>query len=187
MTEKAQKYSKKEQIVWKSIGIFRKQGYFKTSIADLSEACGIHKAHFYYYFKDKEHLLEECLTTVKKIFDKKIFILAYQEKPLKERLHEIEAAIKNIFLKYEGGCIMANSVLETAHYNPQFIPIIQSFFDAWMQALPHLYTEKYQPATALAKAEQAVQDIEGGIILMRLYKDDRFFLKALKRAKQVIY
>ncbi|MEM9982607.1 MAG: hypothetical protein AAF734_08930, partial [Bacteroidota bacterium] len=74
-----------------------------------------------------------------------------------------------------------------AHYNPQFIPIIQSFFDAWMQALTHLYTEKYQPAMALAKAEQAVQDIEGGIILMRLYKDDRFFLKALKRAKQVIY
>ena len=46
----------KDQIIIKSIEVFLKQGYYKTSMSDLAEACGLQKGSFYYHFKSKEEL-----------------------------------------------------------------------------------------------------------------------------------
>lgn len=181
------KRSKKEEIIWKSLGVFRRQGYHKTSIADLAQACGIHNAHFYYYFKDKENLLEECLRTVHGLFKEKVFALAYQaDKSPLERMQAMHELTSQLFLKYEGGCIMANTILESAQYDASFLPVLKAFFDDWVAALSHLYGSFYQPEAARSKALQAVQDIEGGILLMRLYREEHYFLDALRRSMAVV-
>jgi TetR/AcrR family transcriptional regulator, transcriptional repressor for nem operon len=184
-TEK--KYTKKEKIVWEALRVFRKQGYHRTSISDLSEACGIHNAHFYYYFKDKEDLLGECLKLANKIFSKKVFKVAYlEEKTVQEKILMVVEFCKMMFLEDKTGCVMANTVLETAQYEPKFLPIIQAFFDEWFNALTFLYSEIYEPKIARNKAEQAIQDIEGGIMLMRLYSNEKYFFNALQRAVEVL-
>lgn len=186
MTE-TKKYSKKEEIMWIAARIFRKNGYHNTSISDLAKACSLHNAHFYYYFKDKENLLEETLAYITAFFDKKVFQIVYQEQlSTQEKANLMLETTKKVFLYEEGGCIMANITLETAQYNSQFISVIQDFFNRWTTALAHIYKEKYQAAIAQEKAEQAIQDIEGGILLMRLYKNERYFLKALQRAADII-
>jgi TetR/AcrR family transcriptional repressor of nem operon len=187
MTEPAKKYSKKEEIMWIAADIFRQNGYHNTSISDLAKACGLHNAHFYYYFKDKENLLEESLGYLTNYFDKKVFQIAFQEGlSAKEKGVLMLETTKKVFLHNQGGCIMANITLETAQYNTRFIPVIQNFFNKWTEALKHIYQEKYQPQKAQEKAEQAIQDIEGGILLMRLYKNDKYFLNALQRASEVL-
>jgi len=187
MTEPAKKYTKKQEIMWIAADIFRQNGYHNTSISDLAKACGMHNAHFYYYFKDKENLLEESLAYITNYFDKKVFCIAFEEGlSAKEKASQMLETTQKVFLNNQGGCIMANITLETAQYDNRFIPVIQNFFNKWTEALKHIYEEKYQTKIAQEKAEQTIQDIEGGILLMRLYKDDKYFFNALQRALDVL-
>lgn len=177
----------KKKIISKCIEIFRKDGYYNTGIKKLADACGIKQSLFYYYFESKEHLLEEILKAVHSYFNRKVFSIAYQiEKPVRERLDEMVEITREVFMRAEGGCIMANTVLEMAQEQPQFIPVIRGFFDDWIAANAHLLKEKYVEKIAVEKAEQAVQDVEGGIMLMRLYNDPKYFFKALDRGSRLL-
>lgn len=177
----------KKEIISTCLEVFRKDGYYNTGIKKLAEACGIKQSLFYYYFKSKEHLLEEILKAVHGYFNRKVFCIAYQEdKPVRERLSEMVEITRDVFLRAEGGCIMANTVLEMVQDQPQFIPVIRAFFDDWIAANAHLLKEKYVETIAIEKAEQAVQDVEGGIMLMRLYSDPKYFFKALDRGLRLL-
>ena len=137
----------KRQIISKCLEVFRKDGYYNTGIKKLAEACEIKQSLFYYYFDSKEHLLEEILKAVHSYFTRKVFNLAYQEeKPVYERLNEMVETTREVFLRAEGGCIMANTVLEMAQEQPQFIPVIRGFFDDWIAANAHLFICRKPPS-----------------------------------------
>ncbi|OJJ18646.1 hypothetical protein BKI52_23850 [marine bacterium AO1-C] len=177
----------KRQIISKCLEVFRKDGYYNTGIKKLAEACEIKQSLFYYYFESKEHLLEEILKAVHGYFARKVFNLAYQEeKSVHQRLEEMVEITREVFMRAEGGCIMANTVLEMVQEQPQFIPVIRGFFDDWIAANAHLLKERYVEKVAIEKAEQAVQDVEGGIMLMRLYNDPKYFFKALERGRRLL-
>ncbi len=192
----------KEEILAKALLLFRKKGYTQTSMSDLATACEIPSSLFYYYFKGgKVKILEEGLRTVHQFFKKNVFSIAYQRDiPVEERLAQMTDITRKVFLKHEGGCIMANTVLEISQYqldNEQsagnkpapelsFIPILKAFFEDYIQASAFILEEKYVPKVAREKAEQCVQDIEGGIMLMRLYQDEGYFLRALERSAKVL-
>ena len=46
-----------------------------------------------------------------------------------------------------------------------------------------MYQSKFTEKFAQNLAEQVVQDLQGGIMLSLLYKDDRYTINAFKRAK----
>ena len=52
----------KEEVLQKSMLLIWQKGYHDTSIGDLAISLGMHKSHFYYYFKDKEDLMKEILS-----------------------------------------------------------------------------------------------------------------------------
>ena len=49
---------KKELLVRSAIDLFAKKGYADTSIRDIGKAAKVNVALIYYYFKDKEALLQ---------------------------------------------------------------------------------------------------------------------------------
>jgi len=69
----------KEEIIKKSAALIWEKGYKHTSFSDLSKACAIRNAHFYYYFKDKEDLMSHVLQYASGYMNKKVFDLAYQD------------------------------------------------------------------------------------------------------------
>ena len=48
----------RDEIVKKSFLQFLNRGYKATSLKDLEQATGLTKGAFYYYFKDKQEILE---------------------------------------------------------------------------------------------------------------------------------
>lgn len=48
----------KEKIIKKTINLFLKKGYDKTTIQDIIDEVGVSKGAFYHYFKSKEDILE---------------------------------------------------------------------------------------------------------------------------------
>lgn len=174
----------KEEVILKATAVIRQRGYAYTSMKDLAEACDIQPSHFYYYFKDKEDLMTAILEGVLERFQKNISIIAEDEslEPL-EKIDKMLRKMGKSFVYTEGGCLMGNTVLETAYFEPKFVPVLRNFFDAYIKALTKIYQSKFTEKYARNLAEQVVQDLQGGIMLSLLYKDDSYTIKAFNRAK----
>ncbi|MCI4668103.1 MAG: TetR/AcrR family transcriptional regulator [Bacteroidia bacterium] len=177
------KKTSKEELTVKAMQLFRKKGYFNTSIKDLSEACNIPKSHFYYYFKGgKVDLMVEVLEAVRGYFTERVFPIATNvDLSNEEKWSKIAEKLQRIFLSQKGGCIMGLTTLEISNAPEKdvFLPIIQSYFSEMINCIEGIYTG--QP-NSRELATRAVQDIQGGLMLMQLYGDSSYFLSALERS-----
>ena len=174
----------KEEVLLKATHLIRQRGYAYTSMKDLAEACDIQPSHFYYYFKDKEDLMTAILEGVLDRFRQNISNIADDEslEPV-DKLDKMLKKMGKSFVFTEGGCLMGNTVLETAYLEPKFVNVLRAFFEEYIQALKKIYQAKFTDKFAQNLAEQVVQDLQGGIMLSLLYKDDSYTLKAFNRAK----
>lgn len=177
----------REQLIDRCLVVFHRQGFHRTSMEDLAKACDLQKGSFYYHFKSKEEILQEGLESVHRHFSEKIFALAYKEElPPQERLEDMLEACRKEFMDEERGCIMANMALETASTMPNFTPIIKRFFNEWIDAMTAILETKYSQQEATAQACKTIQQIEGGIMLMRIFKDHSHLMDALAQAYNLL-
>ncbi|MBL7815087.1 MAG: TetR/AcrR family transcriptional regulator [Saprospiraceae bacterium] len=175
----------REEVLEKATRMIRQRGYAYTSMKLLAEECDIQPSHFYYYFKDKEDLMMAIIENVLNRFQTHIAIVA--EDTALEPVEKIDKLLKKMaksFFYTEGGCLMGNTVLETVYWQPRFLGLLQQFFREFIDALKRIYQAKFTEKYALELAEQVVQDLEGGIMLSLLYKDDSYIIKAFLRAKK---
>ena len=125
----------KEDLIIRSIQVFRKKGYYRTSMTDLSKACGLTKGAFYHHYKNKEEVMMNCLISTSNLFEDKVFSIAFNNDylPIK-RLIKMADVIFYAFTKEMGGCYFANTILETVHIEDTFISTIKDFFSKWEDA-----------------------------------------------------
>lgn len=160
----------KDDIVAKAVEIFRKQGYYKTSMSDLAEACGLQKGSFYHHFKSKEELMQAVLKRVHEYYNKKVFSIAYQEgMSAEDRFLKLFEKQEPIITQDLAGCLFGNMTLESMSNTMEFKDLLRDFFSDWVAAFQHLYKEKHNETEALALARQSVMEIEGALMMMRLY------------------
>lgn len=171
----------KEEILQKTARVILRQGYRNSSFADLSKACGIRSAHFFYYFRDKEDLMTQVLELTYQYFKQKVFSVAYRDDlPPTERLELLKRKI-NVLNKTESGCIFGNAALENSHLDSPFLKVVRVFFTEFIAALSYIYGQKYDEAEAHDRATQSLQQLEGAVMMMKLFKDRSYLLNALAR------
>jgi len=168
----------KDEIITKSIEVFRKQGYHKTSMSDLAIACGLQKGSFYYHFKSKEELMQAVLQMVHGYYNKKVFSIAY-EKDLsaEDRFVKLFKKQEPIITQDLAGCLFGNMTLESIGNKKEFKNFLKAFFSDWIAAFQHLYQGNHSEEVALELAQQSVMEIEGALMMLRLY-DDKNLLKS---------
>ncbi len=177
----------KEEVLRRAALVIRKRGYHRATMKEIADACEVQPSLFYYYFKNKEVLMEEVLQFALDFFRDKALRHADDPNltPL-EKLEKMMKSVEKINKHLDGGCLMGNTVLETAHLNAGFLQVVRTFFEEFAEALTKVYSVKYAPAYARNLAEQVIQDVEGGVMLSVLYSDERFMQNAFKRAKDYI-
>lgn len=172
----------KEEIIAKAIEVFRKQGYYKTSMSDLAEACGLQKGSFYHHFKSKEDLMQEVLQMVHAYYKNKVFSIAYEaDLSGEERFVKLFKKQEPIITQDLAGCLFGNMTLESMSNRMEFKNFLKAFFSDWIAAFQHIYQEKHIEEEALALAKQSVMEIEGALMMMRLYDDMELLKEACKR------
>ncbi len=57
---------------------------------------------------------------------------------------------------------------------PDFSKMVQLFFQDWIDAMTHIFKEKYELQTAQTLAKNCVAQIEGAVMMMRLFNDTSF-------------
>jgi TetR/AcrR family transcriptional regulator, transcriptional repressor for nem operon len=172
----------KDEIILQAIQIFRKKGYYNTSMSDLAEQCGLQKGSFYHYFPSKEVLMVEVLKTVHAYLKSKAFTIAYDEtlEP-KERMSKLLLKLGKVLLSQEGGCIAGNTTLETVGQISVFKPILKSIFGDWSQAMQHIFRKIYPENEAQSLAEQAVMEFEGAVMFSLLFDSEQYLKDAYSR------
>lgn len=179
--------SSKEAIIWKAYGLFRERGYHNTSMSDIGKACGLLKGSIYHYFESKQALMEGVLQAVHHLFRQDVFSFAFAIKGTpKERLQSMMSATEKAYLQEKGGCIMANTGGQEASHTPSIMHIIRQFFNEWIEAFTHLFKDQYGEGKALELARQAVQEIEGAIILYCIFFDKVYFTTTRHRIEGLL-
>lgn len=178
----AKQKTDEKAILEASLKLFRQKSFHATSMSDIADACGLQKGSLYHYFKSKEQLMMKVISLVHQFFKKEVFDLAYDEnlEPA-ERLDKILSRASSIFVDKETGEMLGNVGVETAMVIPEFQPVIKQFFTDFFDAIKSVYLSKYDDDTASELAERAVAEIEGALMLSRVFNDNNFLKNTHKR------
>lgn len=171
-----------EFILKESLKLFRRKSYHNTSMADIAEACGLLKGSIYHYFPSKEALMKEVIEYVHEFFRNEVFVHAYDAtlNP-QERLENMFKISKKIFLSEDGGDVMGNVGVETALVIPDFAEQIKMFFLDWIKSMHNIYLQITDEEEANILAEQTVTEIEGAVMMTRIFKNPKFLKQAYER------
>jgi TetR/AcrR family transcriptional repressor of nem operon len=173
----------KEEIVLKSLELFRKRGYHTTSMSDLAEACGLFKGSFYHYFSSKEALGKEVLVWIRDFLRSHVWsVVNREELTAAEHMQKILSKLGKMLLRSDGGCIVGNMTLETAKLVPEFQEVLREIFQDWLQAMTQIYQTKYQPEYASKLARQTVMEFEGAVMLVNLFGQPDWYRDCYERA-----
>lgn len=171
-----------ETIVRVALKLFRSKSYNTTSMADIANACGILKGSLYHYFSSKEELMMKVIASVHNYFNEEVFSIAYKEElTVEERIKTMMLKAEQIFIDQKTGTIDGNIGVETSMVIPAFRPIIQTFFNDFIKAIKTLYLTAFEEKKADGLARRAVAEIEGSLILARVFDDKAYLQKTLKR------
>ena len=174
----------KELIIRHCIPFLEKQGCRPVSMSALAKACDIRVSHFYYYFDSKEHLLLEILRYLHLYFRKSVMLVVYPETGVYvAKTTAFCQACENFFLR-QGGMVLATALPDATQ--PEVTSILKAFFSDFTDCLLHLFQENTAPGIALENAEQAVQDILGSLILVRVFNNEKYLKTALWRLQQAL-
>jgi len=177
----------RDDIVARAIGLMLTGGYDGTSMAQIAEACGIRKASVYHHFPDKDALVLAAIEQIHVHFREHIFVLAWRSgQDAREKLRALNRATFQFFDGREGGCLLGNFVLELMERAPQFQVPLRAYFDDWAAAIAHLFESAHSRAKARRLAFAALAQIQGAIMLMRLYRDPRYLRRALAAALELV-
>ncbi|MGA0555812.1 TetR/AcrR family transcriptional regulator [Larkinella sp. VNQ87] len=172
----------REEILQKALQVFKRQGYHRTTMDDLARACGLLKGSFYHYFRSKEVLMQEVLWYAAEFNQQHVFSLAYDEtKPPRQRLERVLDTLFEGVQRTEGGCLMGNTVLETALTNQEFKEPLRAHFNYAMTALAHLYQMRHPAEQAQQLAQQATAEIQGSLLLVKLFGDEQLLTDCRNR------
>lgn len=109
MVNTSKKESKKEKILLHASDVFARYGYEKTTLDDIGKKCGLNKASLYYYFKNKEEIFVQVISSETAIFihelqERTALILSVEDKLihyLNERIKRYEEVMNFTQLSME--------------------------------------------------------------------------------------
>lgn len=174
--------TRKEEILEKSINLFRKQAYHNTSMANIASECGLIKGSLYHHFKSKDALALEALKYLHKYFNTNIFYIVY-DKSLspKKRMTLFIENLDEYFLNTNGKCLFGSLALEVGDLNKDFKEEIQAYFLSWEKALIYILNEEYEEKTSISYAQECISLTQGTLMMMNLYNKNENYLNIGKK------
>lgn len=181
------KKTSKEEILKHSIKLFKLNGYYHTSMANIANECGLIKGSIYHHFKSKDEIGLEALKFIHEYFENNIYKIAYRDDlNAKEKIKLFIKKIDDYFLNSEGGCLLGNLALEISSENILFKDEIRLYFTAWENALASILKEKYDEEKSLELSKEYIALTQGAIMMMGLYSTSRNYLKVGKKIISLI-
>jgi len=170
----------RDEIVGRAISLMLTGGYDGTSMAQIAAACGIRKASLYYHFPQKDALVLAAIGQIHEYFREYVFALAWRDGlAASARLHALNEATFHFFEDRKGGCLLGNLALALSERAERFQAPLRAYFDDWAAAIAHLLAPAHGEIRARDLAFDALAQIQGAIMMMRLYRKRQHLRRAL--------
>jgi TetR/AcrR family transcriptional repressor of nem operon len=92
--------------------------------------------------------------------------------------------LSKVVIHKNGGCILGNTILETANLYPSFRHLLTTIMDGIVQSFANIYQELYSQEQSQILAQQTLMELEGAIMFSKLYSNPSIFQDFQKRMIQ---
>lgn len=167
--------------------VFRAHGYEGTTLALISEATGLGKGSLYNFFPGgKEQMADEVLAAIDRWFVDNIYTpLRASSDPVKG-IAQMYAATDAYFRSGQRVCLVG--VVALGASRDIFAAKVKIYFVGWVDALAAaLRRHGDDKGTARRKAEHAVLEIQGALVIARAFDDPKVFSRALKESERRLF
>jgi len=166
--------------------VFRQYGYEGTTLSRLSKATGLGKASLYHYFPNgKEEMAQAVLDFVDEWMKVNILIPLQGSGTPSDRIQKMSENVDRLYCGGAQTCILA--VLSLGEAKDLFNAQIQQALKSWIETLAKVLMEaSIEPKLARQKAEDAIIQIQGSLVLARGMDDTAPFQRVLKRLPEML-
>lgn len=163
------------------VDVFRQYGYEGASMAKLSEVTGLGKSSLYHHFPGgKEEMASAVLGYLRAGLETQILAPLRQSGEPCDRIRGMCDKIDRFYRQGQHACLLALLSFGEAH--DLFGRDVHQAFLAWIQAVAAVAVEAgFSEEIAYERAEDAVLQIQGAIILAHALGDNRSFKRVLGR------
>jgi len=170
-----------EQVLAAAMDAFWRKGYEATSLVDLTEATGLNKASLYRVFGDKHQLFMAALTNYSNIeFRETTAVLSESATPLTNLRAVVEKVCEDA--GSEKGCLMINSMVETAPHDPEVKQLLQEFGTQRLQAIQGMISQ----AQAAGEVRSELDPQKLAISLMITFAGSAAMIKGFVPGAQIV-
>lgn len=171
----------KEDAIAQLVPVFRRYGYEGTTLVRLSKATGLGKASLYHYFPGgKEEMAGAVLAHTRKVCEQTILDPLQAPQTPRDRLQGMVASIREFYRSGREPCLLA--VLSLGEGDDLFGETIQDSIRRWIGAIAVVLEEAgIEPERARERAEDAIVEIQGALVLVRILGQTDPFERILKR------
>jgi TetR/AcrR family transcriptional repressor of lmrAB and yxaGH operons len=164
--------------------VFRAHGYEGATLGLISEATGLGKGSLYNFFpRGKEQMAMEVLTSIDRWFVENIYTPLRTSADPAKGIAEMFTAVDDYFLSGQRVCLVGAVALGASR--DLFDEKVKTYFSGWIDALAAALRRLGDDRTvARQKAEQAVLEIQGALVLTRALGDVKVFSRALADSRK---
>jgi AcrR family transcriptional regulator len=170
----------------KAIETFRAYGYEGTSLNRLAEATGLEKASLYYrYPGGKDEIVLAAVKRVGQWFGENVLQpLAVTGSP-EQRVRIVAKRLREFYGDGSKPCVL--DTLSLRGGAPELQAALRVALKDWLSAFAAIAEKSgFAHDQAALRAEKAVIDIEGALVLSRVLEDNKVFLRALARLRKLL-
>jgi TetR/AcrR family transcriptional regulator, lmrAB and yxaGH operons repressor len=159
--------------------IFREHGFEGASLALIGARTGLGKGSLYHFFPGgKEEMAEAVLAEIAAWFEDRIYRPLRAEPDPRRAIRAMCDAVLAYFHSGRRICLVGAFALDATR--ERFASQIRHYFVGWIAALAAaLERAGCAPATARVRAEAAVGEIQGALVLARALDDPAVFARGV--------
>ncbi len=163
-----------------ALDLFRTHGFEGVSLQRLADATGLEKASLYYrYPGGKDAIAMAVAGEVVAWFQANVFASLAAPGPTRKRVSFVAEKLREFYSGGSKACLM--DVLSIPGGSQELQLALREAMQAWVAAFAQFAKESgHGSAAARSKAEEAIQRIEGSLILARVLGDPAAFERVLK-------
>jgi TetR/AcrR family transcriptional repressor of lmrAB and yxaGH operons len=166
--------------------VFRTVGFDGASLSDLATATGLQKSSLYHRFPEgKAQMATEVLQRLADETIAAALAPLESDRPIAERIRRVG---KTLIAFYDGGA--KSCLLDTMSYGAGGLAseaAVSAAATRWIDGFAAVARASgARPATAVARAQDAIASIEGGLVLARATNDTSAFLRAIERLPDLL-
>lgn len=163
--------------------VFRAYGYEGATLALIGEATSLGKGSLYHFFPGgKAQMAKEVLAEIDQWFGANIFAPLQDAHEPGRAIGDMIAAVDRYFHSGQRVCLVG--VIALGASRDAFADQVRGYFSRWHEALTAVLKRLgMSTATARRRAETALANIQGALVLARAFDDPKVFSRAMADLK----